>query len=127
MKKYVVGALFNDDGSNVALILKNRPDFLNGKLNFIGGHIESYDTSPLEAMKREAKEEAGVDVDWKFVSMYKDEGYEIFYFTTFSSAAYDSATTLTDEVIVKCETNNLPADTYQDVREFIAYVLNKNK
>lgn len=127
MKKYVVGALFDDDGSNIVLILKNRPSFLVGKLNFIGGHIEEYDKTPLDAMIRKAKEEAGVYVNWKFETMYKGDDFELYYFSAYSTSAFKAATTLTDEMIVKCDTNNLPVDTYQDAREFIEYLLNKNK
>lgn len=55
---YVCGFAFN--GPHVALILKNRPAHLAGKLNGIGGKLEEGDSSPEAAMAREFLEEAGV-------------------------------------------------------------------
>ena len=56
MIEYSVGFVHND--FDVALIRKNRPDWQAGLLNGIGGKIEKGE-SPLEAMIRECKEEAG--------------------------------------------------------------------
>lgn len=70
MKRYVVGFLFMPDipsrhnpyqGWEVALIRKNRPDWQKGSLNGIGGKIEDGET-PLDAMIREFREEAGLTV-----------------------------------------------------------------
>lgn len=58
---YVVGFLFRDNGSEVALILKKRPARVAGLLNGIGGKIEPGE-DPLAAMIREFPEEAGVAV-----------------------------------------------------------------
>lgn len=88
--KYVVGFLFDDAGEKVALILKKRPVWQEGKLNGIGGKIEKHrpecisntdypasdqmnfqpcncsGETPLEAMEREFEEETGVKVTtWK--------------------------------------------------------------
>lgn len=64
--KYVLGFLYRKsevNGTQVALIKKLRPDWQAGKMNGIGGKIEEGE-APLAAMKREFKEEAGVDVTW---------------------------------------------------------------
>lgn len=58
MIEYCCGYLFSPDFKQVLLIRKNRPVFLKGKLNGIGGKVESNE-SPDEAMIREFKEEAG--------------------------------------------------------------------
>jgi 8-oxo-dGTP diphosphatase len=58
MKSYVLGFMFNEDMTRVALIRKNRPTWQAGKLNGIGGHVEAnedYDN----AMIREFFEETG--------------------------------------------------------------------
>ena len=45
-------------GNFVLLIKKEHPAWQSGKMNGIGGHVEEGE-SPLEAMRREATEEAG--------------------------------------------------------------------
>ncbi len=91
MKEYVAGFLFNANGE-VALVLKNKPDWQAGKYNAIGGSIEDGET-PLRAMRREFKEEAGLDIDrwerlviltdrrkWRvhfFRADIRDSGYEM--------------------------------------------------
>lgn len=76
MKNYVLGFLFSPDLESVALILKNRPAFLEGKLNGIGGHVEE-DESPMSAVIREFEEETGLATareDWTLVDVgnFKD-------------------------------------------------------
>jgi 8-oxo-dGTP diphosphatase len=62
MKKWVLGFCFDSTCKYVLLILKTKPDYLKGKLNGIGGKIEENDLTPYQAMVRETKEEAGIDV-----------------------------------------------------------------
>lgn len=63
MTSYVAG--FMTDGQRVALIEKNRPPALAGKLNGIGGKVEPFETPEL-AMVREFGEETGfVHKDWR--------------------------------------------------------------
>lgn len=57
-KVMVVGFLFNQSKTLVALINKSKPIWQKGKLNGIGGKIETETSeSPLEAMEREWTEE----------------------------------------------------------------------
>jgi len=60
---YVAGITFSNTSTKVMLIRKSRPEWMKGKLNGIGGHIEPNE-SPLEAMRREFTEET------KLVSPY---------------------------------------------------------
>lgn len=60
MTEYVSGLLFAEDFSLVALIQKNRPVFLDGKLCPIGGHREKTDKSGAHGISREGNEEAGI-------------------------------------------------------------------
>lgn len=70
MNKYAVGFLFNADGDQVALIRKLRPDWQKGLLNGIGGHVEEGE-SFLDAMNREFREEAGLDIEWQhYMTLY---------------------------------------------------------
>lgn len=64
MQKYVVGFMFDENYDNVALIRKNRPHWMAGKLNGIGGKIEEGEL-PEVAMIREFKEETGLET-WCF-------------------------------------------------------------
>lgn len=73
MKEYVVGFLFNEDKTQVALIQKIKPEWQKGKLNGIGGKIEEGET-PILAMNREFKEEAGLDgLEWKYFTSIEGE------------------------------------------------------
>lgn len=58
MEHFVLGLVFNQTKDRVLLIEKRRPEWMAGKWNGIGGHIEE-DETPGQAMIREAKEECG--------------------------------------------------------------------
>jgi 8-oxo-dGTP pyrophosphatase MutT (NUDIX family) len=76
MKKqdYVVGFLFRNNDSEVALIKKDRPQWQAGKLNGIGGKIEEGETAD-EAMDREFGEEAGLRlVPWQRFAVMEFRG-----------------------------------------------------
>lgn len=67
MQKYVLGFAFND--LDVLLIRKNRPDFMAGKLNGIGGEVEQGE-SLVDAMIREFADRADIltsPLDWRHV------------------------------------------------------------
>ena len=57
---YVAGFVFRKEGTEVALIKKNKPDWQRGKLNGVGGKVEPFDDSDHQAMAREFREETGV-------------------------------------------------------------------
>lgn len=69
MDRFVVGFAYDNSG-RVLLATKNRPDWQRGCLNGIGGKIEERE-SPLEAMRREGFEEAGVELDWHHKGVMK--------------------------------------------------------
>jgi 8-oxo-dGTP pyrophosphatase MutT (NUDIX family) len=60
MIEYVTGLTFSPDFDDVALVEKDRPDFLAGRLCAIGGHREKTDLSAEQATSREVNEEAGL-------------------------------------------------------------------
>lgn len=107
MKKYVAGLLFSSSGSFIALVRKNQPKWQEGKLNGIGGKIEEGET-PLQAMTREFKEEAGLEItDWKPFCILKgnDDSYvqnvtqfEVHFFSCFDDQVFDVKTMEKEDV-----------------------------
>ena len=99
--EYVAGFMFSGDGTDVALVRKNRPAWQAGKYNGIGGHIEAGET-PIEAMVREFEEETGVKTEqlhWKpFVSLGGDS-YKVHFFYT-GHDLLDQVRSTTDEPIM---------------------------
>lgn len=102
MKTYVVGFPFNHGMSQLLLIEKKRPDWQAGKLNGIGGKIETGELA-LSAMVRECQEEAGLDIEpklWRAACVLTDARLawrvHFFYCSTDRIYSYD---TKTDEEI----------------------------
>jgi 8-oxo-dGTP diphosphatase len=105
IRKFVIGYLFDGNG-NVALIEKNRPDWQKGRLNGVGGQIEK-DETPLQAMTREFKEEAGPEVSWRQFCVLKGDGYRLFCFTSRDKV---EISTKTDEKVAWYPVDRLPAN-----------------
>lgn len=105
MTRYVLGFMFNEDNTRVALIRKNRPEWQAGKLNGIGGKIEEGE-SILEAMVREFHEETGYLTEewmWRKVAVMNIEASEALVHI-FSCAGenftLERLISLTDELVV---------------------------
>lgn len=89
MINYVVGFAFDESKENVLLMRKNRPDWQKGYLNGLGGHIE-INEYPLHAMRREAYEEAGIDVSWKYRAfIYKPNIFNLYVFYAYSDEIFN--------------------------------------
>jgi len=84
--------MFSEDRSKVALVEKQKPTWQKGKLNAIGGKIEEGET-PLLAMIREFKEEAGVGwVFWNELAILRGEDFIVHFFYTFTDEVYQVRT-----------------------------------
>ena len=96
---FVAGLLLDDLG-RVALVRKNRPDWQAGRLNAIGGKVEPGETSH-QAMRREFREETGLDLDgWeRFVQLLVPYGAVDFYRLHVDGAVLDQVRSVTDEQI----------------------------
>ena len=105
MNRYVIGFLFNSNGSKVLLINKNHPEWQRGHLNGIGGHIEKGE-NPIDAMKREFLEEAGVILEWRQFLLVTGNDYELYCFTTRNSEIEPKTTT--DEIVSWYSVRDLP-------------------
>lgn len=109
MKEYVCGFLINTSANEVALILKNRPEWQKGLLNGVGGHIE-YGEKPKDAMKREFWEEAGAEInDWiKFTELTDHRNWKVHFF--YCKVEFEVARVVhskTDEEVIFVDLNHI--------------------
>lgn len=98
--KYVLGLMFSPDGSKLVLVRKNRPSFLAGRLNAIGGHHEEGETA-VEAVRREFEEETGISTtveDWTLFTTLNGACFTLPCFFAHSDR-YVEARTATDEPV----------------------------
>lgn len=83
MIEYVVGFLFSVDRRRIVLIRKNHPEWQAGMFNGPGGKVET-DECRVDAMRREFREECGVDiVDWEFVAGIRCPSCRVYFFRSF--------------------------------------------
>lgn len=101
-KKYVVGFMFNEDMSEVALIHKQNPEWQRDLMNGIGGKIEENET-PASAMKREFREEARLitrDFDWKeYVVLEGKESRVHFFYSILPKNKFSQIATKDYEIV----------------------------
>jgi 8-oxo-dGTP diphosphatase len=84
--RYVVGYLFNNDGTAVILLRKTHPEWQAGKLNGVGGRVEENET-PAACIEREFLEETGVPCNqWQFTIHLEGPDFIVFYYRAYSSA-----------------------------------------
>jgi len=96
---YVLGFMLSPDETEVVLIRKNRPTWQAGRLNGVGGKVNSGE-GYYEAMVREFEEETGVtEREWTHYADMEgiDWNCRVFYSI---SEKYLDAQTMTDEQIV---------------------------
>lgn len=119
---YVVGFMFNPAENAVLLLRKNRPSWQVGKLNGIGGRIET-DETPEQAMRRECIEEVGLDVDsWKHYCTLRDErGWEIHFLSAVGPIM--NASVMTDELPEVASVLALPFDVIPNLKWLIPMAL----
>lgn len=115
--EYVVGFLCDPESTQVVLIEKQRPAWQQGKLNGIGGHIESGET-PKEAVQREFSEEAGLDIGtWELGVVMEGKTWRVFFFFAFGPV-FD-VRGLTDERVLVCQLYPLPPSVLPNLRWLI--------
>ena len=128
MQTYACGFLFSPDRQRVLLIRKRRPAWQAGKLNGVGGKIEPGE-SPAEAMRREFREEANLDIrDWHEVLTLTGEddagsgiAWRGHFFRAFGDI--DAARALTDETLELHAVASLPHDTIPNLHWMIPLML----
>jgi 8-oxo-dGTP diphosphatase len=111
---YVLGFMFDKKKEYVLLVRKNRPAWQRGKLNGIGGKLESGESYDA-AMIREFKEETGIQTyqhQWQFfgemMSHAHEDSFSVAMYRAFSDEVFKAVQT-TDEPIflVKVDLNEL--------------------
>ena len=112
MQQYSLGFAFTIDGTKVALIRKNRPEWQVGKLNGIGGKLEPTDINIDHCMSREFKEETGFDTnpeDWDhFAHIYfPNTESSIDCYRIFMNDLEASIKSTTDEQVIICKISEL--------------------
>lgn len=106
-QKYCLGFLFDKAAERVALILKNKPEFLAGKFNGLGGKVEPGEPS-WKAMDREFKEEAGLAyVGWHYCAGMSGPNFEMDVFAARDSRI-DLVQTKEEEPVEVFYMDNLP-------------------
>jgi 8-oxo-dGTP pyrophosphatase MutT (NUDIX family) len=117
--RYVVGFLFNESRDVVAMIKKVKgPNSVIGRWNGIGGKVEATDFNTYEAMSREFREEAGVDIieyEWKKFAVVEGYGWNLSCFCGFSDLVFN-VTTKEEEVVEILKVKPLLTGAYNVVK-----------
>lgn len=130
LPEMVVGFAFSEDRQRVLLIKKTKPAWMNGLLNGIGGKIEKSETASA-AMRREAQEEAGLNLLWKpvFLLMAANKARGVPDATIYVFAAIcdiTMAVELTEEQLEIHSVNDLPANVVSNLPWIIPVCLHGN-
>jgi len=127
--RYVLGFLFRDNCTSVALIRKDKPKRQAGLLNGIGGKIEDGETE-LEAMVREFREETGVDTSesgWRQYCEMSGDAFTVYCFVARDSDAWEKAATETSETVEKHHPDLLSEqDCVSNLRWLVELALDEN-
>ncbi len=119
---YVLALLFSSDRERLALVRKTRPAWQAGRVNALGGKVAPGET-PLEAVRREVREEAGVDVgEWEEFLVWEDPVYRMHVFRAFDPLA-DRVRTAEDQEVFVVEVRELPAEVIDNLRWVIPLAL----
>jgi ADP-ribose pyrophosphatase YjhB (NUDIX family) len=110
MTNYVLGFLFDTDMRHLVLIRKNRPTWMVGKWNALGGCLEEGEGF-CGAVVRECEEESGIrteESEWTEFAGIKGDGFRVvcFYATTKEIMNADGHTS-EDERAVVCSVSGL--------------------
>jgi 8-oxo-dGTP diphosphatase len=108
MKHYVLGLIFDNTKQNILLVRKNRPDWMKGYYNGVGGKIK-LDETPIQAMCREGIEETAFSHSWVHTITFVCPGGTVYVFTAISGMSNDIYfTQVEDEKLEVFNLKNLP-------------------
>lgn len=129
MKKFSLGFIFDKTLEKVLLIHKNRPVWQAGKINGIGGKIESNEDC-LECIVRETEEESGLKTApqaWHQVATMQGADWEIAVFYCIYNGAKDDAVMNEDQPVEWFAVNNLPENVLYNLRWLIPLCIDAEK
>ena len=130
LKKYVVGILTDPDRKRILLIDKKFPSWQKGKLNGVGGKVESFDRTPKDAMIRECFEETGLTVlSWRlFMKLIRKSRNGHVYFFFGISDQLDMAFPYNDvsEIVKVYDISNLPTRIMKNLLWIIPMATDSN-
>lgn len=101
---YAAGFLFDQSLHNVVLIRKDRPAGFEGRWTTPGGKLELRER-PIEAVRREFREETGVDVDykqWHWVGETRRPGFKGHIFYAVDTTKCFAVRTMETELVRAC-------------------------
>lgn len=110
---YVVGFVFNADMSEVLLIEKRKPEWMSGLFNGVGGKAEDADRYVGDTMRRECREECGLDIKRDRWTMFADLMEPVsklqirFFFVVLPDEEYALHRTCEREAVSSVNTNNI--------------------
>lgn len=118
MKHFVLGLVFNQSLSTVLLVHKRRPDWQKGMLNGIGGKIK-IDETPLQAMKRESKEETGFPRTWFHTITFTCPGGTVYVFRSIHASEIIPFKQVEDEFLMRFNIDTLPDNLMANLKWMI--------
>jgi 8-oxo-dGTP diphosphatase len=127
MQRYTVGFIFNQTLDKVLLIHKLHPAWQKGKVNGIGGKIESGEDS-RDCIVREIQEETGLIThknNWQFAGKNIAPDWEVDFYAYQYEHDESDAHTVIDEKIEWFSLTNLPENLIPNLRWLIPLALDK--
>ena len=127
MTRFTNGFIFSPDLTRVLLIHKNRPDWMKGKLNGIGGKLEDGE-SMLQCIVREIHEETGLDTaesEWVRLGDLGSDDWQMDVFTMRHTGKESDARTMEDEEVEWFDVAALPNTVMSNLPWLIALAIDK--
>jgi 8-oxo-dGTP diphosphatase len=122
---YVLALLFTADAREVVLVRKTRPAWQAGRVNALGGKLQSGEAL-LDAARREVREEAGVDVErWEEFLVWDDPEYRLRAVRAFDDAAR-AARKAEDQEVFLADVHGLPLEVVDNLRWIIPLALDRD-
>lgn len=122
--QYVLGFAFSRNKRDVLLIKKQKPEWQSGLYNGIGGKINEPNEAPIDAMKREFKEETGIFISQRTFmettgtpSFYGWEQFATIYVNEHTVHCFRAYTNL----IYQCTTNEIEEVSIHKVDKALNY------